>query len=405
MPKRRAVITGVGVISSICDNFEELEKALKEGVYGIREVPYFDTSAYKLNKAGVLKSIPKDFEEYNEPEDANNFALHCLDEALRDADLKPEIYSPERIGVSLASSNAGENSRELFLRKTGANEDVEHLITESPSTNAGIVAKKVNAHGPRVSISTACAAGGNSIGCAYDMIVHDECDMVVTGGVDPLSKLSFSGFQILNTISEDEVIPFDENRHGIDMGEAGALFIVESLDSALKRNAKIYAEIIGYGISNDAYHTSAPDPEAVGAVYAIKQCMEQSGLVNSDVDYINAHGTGTKYNDAMELKAITDVFGEGAKNIAVSSSKSMHGHTLAAAGSLELAVCLVAIKDRFIPKTIHTGQIMNGYEDYKIVTEQNAKSFEDYEVDVVLSNSFGFAGNNTCLAIRKYHND
>lgn len=399
--KKRVVITGIGVLCSLGQNYSEVIDSIQKGTYGGRTINCFSTEGYKMSKACVLKSIPSEFEQYEEVEDANKYGLYCATQAIEDSGISFEQYEAERIGVSVASSNAGEKSRELY-RQTIKNHSQNNIVNETPATLTGLLASKIDARGPRISISTACAAGGNSIGYAYDLIAKDKCDVVLSGGIDPMSKLSYSGFLILNTISAEPVRPFDEQRKGIDIGEAGAIVVMESLDSALARGAHIYGEILGYGISNDAYHTSAPDPSAKGAAAAIEQCLSFSGINKEDVDYINAHGTGTEYNDSMEMLAIKSVFGDKAKQIPISSSKSMHGHALSAAGSLELVVTLGAIERGFVPITINTDEIMEDYKDYRIITRNNENEYRDYSIDIALSNSFGFAGNNTCLAIGRY---
>mgnify|MGYP004459077213 CR=1 FL=1 len=399
--RKRVVVTGIGILCSLGKSYPEVIDAVQKGTYGGGTITGFSTEGYKMSKACVVNELPQEIKNCTEIEDANKYALYCAERSIRDSGISLCEYAPERIGVCLASSNAGEISRELY-RHTETSDGQNGVIVETPATLTGLIASEIHAEGPRISVSTACAAGGNSIGYAFDLIRNDKCDVVLSGGIDPMSKLSYSGFLILNTISSEPVRPFDATRKGIDLGEAGVVFVMESLDSALKRGAHIYCEILGYGISNDAYHTSAPDPEGQGAKAAMEQCLAVARLRAEDVDYINAHGTGTRYNDEMELKAVSSVFGEHAKKIPISSSKSMHGHALSAAGSLELAVTIGAIERNFVPITITTENVMDEYRDYSIVTEKNKGKYKNYVIDVALSNSFGFAGNNTCLAVGRY---
>lgn len=209
--------------------------------------------------------------------------------------------------------------------------------------------------------------------------------------------LSYSGFTLLKSLTHDAVRPFDESRDGTGLGEAACIFVLESAESAIARGAKIYGEVCGYGLSDDAYHATAPDPSGAGAVLAITQCLEDAGLRPDDVDYINAHGTGTRYNDAMELNALARVFGDVLGRIPISSTKPLHGHTLSCAGSLEMLVGLAVLEGDFIPGNVGTAEPMHEFAELDLPTA----SREAHGVDVVISTSFGFGGNNTCIALRR----
>jgi 3-oxoacyl-[acyl-carrier-protein] synthase II len=209
--------------------------------------------------------------------------------------------------------------------------------------------------------------------------------------------LSYSGFTLLKSLAHDALRPFDENRAGTGLGEAACIFVLESEESAMARGATIYGEVCGYGISDDAYHATAPDPSGTGAVLAIEQCLADAGLRPEDVHYINAHGTGTRYNDVMELTALSRVFGTHLPGIPISSTKPLHGHTLSCAGSLEMLVCLAALEGRFVPGNVGTTEPMHEFAELDIPTASVAVN----AMSVAISNSFGFGGNNTCIALRR----
>jgi 3-oxoacyl-[acyl-carrier-protein] synthase II len=403
--KKRAVVTGVGVISSIGIGKEAFINGLRNGLSGIKPITYFDASEYRVGKAAIADDFTK--KEYRmrnggiETEISNVFALYAAQEAFTDAGLQMGKLDSARLGVSLATSLGGIQSKDRFLtnfHNRGYQDNDPYLVLETCSTTAGVVSKEFGCEGPTMTISTACAAGTNSIGYALDLIRSGECDRVIAGGADPFSRLSFSGFNSLLSITSTQIRPFDENRDGIDLGEGAAIVIIEELDTAIARGAKIYAEVLGYGISNDAYHATAPDPKAGGAIRAMEECLKDAGLNKEQINYINAHGTGTKFNDAMELLAIKTVFGERAKEIPISSSKSMFGHTLGCAGSLEFVTCVLAIKENFIPATINTEIPIKGYEDYDFVLKES----RNYQVNAAISNSFAFAGNTASVAAGRF---
>lgn len=404
--KRRVLITGMGVISAIGTGKQSFLEGLKTGKDGVTSIPYFDTSDYALDKAAIVEGF--DESDYKmkdssvETERANVYALHAAKEAVIDSGLDFSTIDHDMVGVSLATSLAS------FAHKDVFNSQVFHkgyegadptLMMDTCSTAAGVLAKEYDAFGPSVTISTACASGSNSIGCAYDLISDGTCDIMITGGVDPFSRLSYSGFLSLHTISKTTIRPFDETREGIDIGEGAAILILEDMESALKRGAHIYAEVLGYGISNDAYHATSPDPMSGGAIRAINMCLDQAGIQPEDINYINAHGTGTRFNDQMELRAIKTVFGESAKNIPVSSTKSLMGHTLGCAGSIEALTCALAISEGILPPTIKTKEPMHDAEGMDFVLDL-ARS---YQIEKAISTSFAFGGNTAVIAIGRYN--
>lgn len=403
--KRRVVITGVGVISAIGTGKEAFKQGILSGKDGKKDIPYFNCEKYSLKKACIVEGFNE--KEYClkdgsiEKEPANVYGLYACRQALEDAGITT-MYQNVRKGVSVATSLgsiSGKSDIHCQILTGKKYSEVDFLAAfESCSTPSGIIAKEFDCLGPNISVSTACAAGTNSIGCGFDMIQNDTCDMVIAGGVDPFEQMSFSGFISLMTITKNEITPFDKNRSGIDIGEGAGILILESLDSALARGANIYAEVLGYGISNDAYHATSPDPSGSGAKYAMSMAMAEAGIRKEDVEYINAHGTGTKMNDKMEIGAIKGLFGEHASNLYISSTKSMHGHMLGATGSIEAIVCALAIKDGFIPATTKTNELMDECEGMNIVLDKPLNK----RINIALSNSFGFAGNSTSIVLGRY---
>lgn len=405
--KRRVVVTGIGIISPIGNGIQEFERGLKSGKDGKSEITSFDTTDYKLKKAAVLKKNKfytyKCRDGHEEKEPANSLALHASNEAWRDSGVTDAFYNPNRRGVAIASSLASIRGKAKIHNEILNGKNVKDInfdaVYESASTPGGMVAKELLCLGPNISVSTACASGTNSLGCAFDMIKENCCDIVIAGGVDPFEEMSFSGFLSLQTITKDEMRPFDENRSGIDIGEGAGIVILEELENAKKRGAHIYAEICGYGLANDAYHATSPDPEGVAAIAAMRMAINESDLDENSIDYVNAHGTGTRINDKMELQAIRKVFGEQLiKDVKISSTKSMHGHMLGATGSVEAIACILAVRDGFVPGTMKTIKIMKEYEDLDIIVGETIKE----NINFALSNSFGFAGNASSIVIGRY---
>jgi 3-oxoacyl-[acyl-carrier-protein] synthase II len=244
---------------------------------------------------------------------------------------------------------------------------------------------------------SACAAGTAGAGIAFDLIKEGKADVMIAGGADPLTKFACTGFHSLKSLSPTCCTPFDKEHDGIIIGEGSAFFVIENLEHAKKRNAKIYGEILGYSINNEAYHITSPQPSGDGALISMKEALRKSNLSLDKLDYINAHGTATKANDNMELKAITNLLGDKVKDVAISSTKSMTGHCLGAAGSIELAIAMISLSKGFIPPTSTLRNPQEGFEDYNLVKEKGMKK----ELNYILSNSFAFAGNTSSIVIGK----
>jgi 3-oxoacyl-[acyl-carrier-protein] synthase II len=409
---RRVVITGAGALTPVGNTAEEFWAALIQGKSGIGPVTRFDASLLTTKIAGELKGF--DPLRYIDKKDDRKFdpflkyAVACAVMAVEDASLNLERVDRTRFGV-LVGSGIGGITTLLETHKTLLEKGPDRvspffipmLIVNMAS---GIISMRFGAKGPNSSVVTACATGNHAIGDATRIIQRGEADVMIAGGAEAIIiPLTFAGFcqmKAMSTRNDDPTRasrPFDATRDGFVCGEGGGLLILESLDHALARDARIYAEVVGYGMTGDAYHMTAPDPEADGAARAMALAVRDAGIEPSAVGYINAHGTSTPYNDKSETMAIKRVFGEHARKLAVSSTKSMTGHLLGAAGGIEAIATAFAIHYGILPPTIN-------YEtpdpdcDLDYVPNQARKQ----DVEIALSNAFGFGGTNATLVFRKY---
>ncbi|WP_295832267.1 beta-ketoacyl-[acyl-carrier-protein] synthase family protein [uncultured Microbacterium sp.] len=398
----RVYVTGVGLLSPIGNTMSDFTESLRAGSSGFRAIPYFDTAAFPFDRGAVITEFPAELTtlvaEHPEWETAEHYGVHCAAVALADAGFAVEALDPFRTAVVVASSNAGVETNHTYAQQKLRDEVIPGAtVVRTPATVTATIRRAFGLRGPQAAVSTACAAGSNAVGRAYDFIMTGQADVAIAGGAEPFSMLSFSGFTLLKSLTHDAVRPFDERRDGTGLGEAACVFVLESAESAIARGATIYGEVCGYGLSDDAFHATAPDPSGTGAVLAITQCLADARIRPEDVDYINAHGTGTRYNDAMELAALTRVFGDSLARIPVSSTKPLHGHTLSCAGSLEMLVCLAALEDGFVPGNIGTTEPMHGFAELDI--PHTSRDVDG--MSVAISTSFGFGGNNTCVALRR----
>ncbi len=402
---RRVVVTGMGCINSVATNIPEFKQALIDGVDGVKEISIFGTTNYRTNHAAQLsdESFEKACKRYgidkNQSRIRSLAAIACK-EAVEHSKIDFSSIDPQRAGISIATSLGGIDSIDkFFMNQNAGNKSDYNLYLDNCATLGGIIAKEYNLNGPFITISTACASGTNSIGTALDMIRYDRADVMICGGADPISRISVNGFNALKSLSPSaRVRSFSKERDGLIIGEGAAILVLEDLEFAQKRGATILAEVLGYGIANDAYHMTSPEPHGGGAIRAMKNCMEDAKLNPSDVQYINAHGTGTSFNDSMEMKAIQSVFGDYVDNLSVSSIKGMVGHTLGAAGSVEVVATLLSIAENFLPPTINFGTPIEGYEQYDFVPDKSREASIGY----ALSNSYAFAGNTASIALGRY---
>ncbi|HEX6081007.1 MAG TPA: beta-ketoacyl-ACP synthase II [Methylomirabilota bacterium] len=409
---RRVVVTGVGAVTPVGNTAEEFWAALIQGKSGIGPVTRFDASPLPTRIAGELKGF--DPLRYMDKKDDRKFdpflkyAIACAAMAVEDAGLNVERVDRTRFGV-LVGSGIGGITTLLETHKTLLDKGPDRV---SPffipmliiNMASGLISMRFGARGPNSSVVTACATGNHAIGDAMKIIQRNDADLMIAGGSEAIIlPLTFAGFcqmKAMSTRNDDPgraSRPFDATRDGFVCGEGGGLVVLESLDHALARDARIYAEVVGYGMTGDAHHMTAPDPEADGAARAMSLALKDAGVEPSTVGYINAHGTSTPYNDKSETMAIKRVFGEHARKLAVSSTKSMTGHLLGAAGGIEAIATAFAIHHGILPPTIN-------YEtpdpdcDLDYIPNQARKQ----DVEVALSNAFGFGGTNATLVLRKY---
>lgn len=404
--KKRVVITGMGTLNAIANNVPDFACALEAGFCGIENISLFDTAGFRSQTGGQIKNftardyIPKSF-SIKRMSRADMLSFAAALEALRDAGLYPPPEElKEEIGVAIGGGAGGLLEAEDFygeFLKNDKNAKFSKLSALFCASSADRIASVFGFTGPKATFMTACSGGGTALGYARDLISNGHASIVVAGGVEPMCRTTYSSFNALQSVAIDVCRPFDKNRDGLSLGEAAAIMVLEELDAALNRGAKIYGEILGYGITCDSFHMTAPDEQASGAVRSMQAALKDSGLSIDDIDYINAHGTATPVNDAMETKAIKEVFGKRAYLIPVSSTKSMHAHTLGAAGALEGIVSVLALRHGFIPPTINY-QESDPQCDLDYVTSGSRKA----DLRAVLSNSFAFGGNNTTIIFGKY---
>lgn len=408
--ERRVVVTGMGAITPIGNNVNEFWNNAKSGKLGIDFVTLVNKDEVSVKVAGEVKnfdaaeSLGK--KESKRLDRFSQFALGAADEAIKSAGLELDNMDKNRIGVLVGSGIGGFQTIETEITKmaTGSKRVSPFFIPMAIiNMAAGNISIKYGLKGPSTSIVTACATGTNSIGEAFRQIKHGYADCMLAGGVEaPITKIGIEGFASLKALNSSNdprksSIPFDKNRSGFVMGEGAGILVLESLESAEKRGAKILAEVVGYGSTCDAYHITSPDPEGEGASRAMLQAINEANINPNEVSYINAHGTSTLFNDKFETIAIKRTFKDDAYKIPVSSTKSMTGHLLGAAGAIESIICIESIIDNFVPPTI-------GYEnkDEDCDLDYVPNEGRSHEVNYALTNSLGFGGHNATLLFKKW---
>jgi 3-oxoacyl-[acyl-carrier-protein] synthase II len=400
---KRVVITGLGVISSIGIGWEEFWGNLLNGKSGISPVTSFDTSNQFTHNGGEVKSFrPEEFidkEQIDSLSRASQMALAAAKLAMRDAKLTAQdilkVKSGTCIGTNIGSIQTVEKVDELIVNEKG--DDIkESLIRQIPTnTTSSVIAREFNLRGTNMMFSTACSAGNYAIGYGFDSIKLNRAQIMVVGGSDSLSKVAFTGFNQFSAIAPQRCQPFDKNRKGMMVAEGSGVLVLESLENALNRKVPIYGEVLGYGLSCDAYHMTTASIE--GIMRCMSNALKETHLSANDIDYISAHGTGTVTNDKNESAAIRVVFGDRYNKIPVSSIKSMLGHTMGAASAIEAIACSLVIKNDIIPPTINY-ETPDSDCDLDCVPNQSRK----HTVKIALNNSYAFGGNNACLVVKKY---
>ncbi len=408
--KKRVVITGIGAITPVGNTVDEYWNSLKEGKHGFGPITQFDASAYKCKLVGEVKNfVAKD---YIDPKSARRmarftqFAVKATQEAMADSGLDMSKEDAYRVGTCIGSGVGSlqelENAYGTILTKGPLR--VSPFVVPMMISNiaAGNVAIQFGLKGKSIDVVTACASGTNSIGEAFRTIQYGDADVMVAGGceaaVSPIGISTFDSLTALTSSTDPDrcSIPFDKDRSGFVLGEGAGIVILEELEHAKARGAKIYAELSGYGCSSDAHHITAPEESGEGPAVAMTNAVKDAGLPMDAVQYINAHGTSTHLNDLVETRAIKKAFGDHAKDIKINSTKSMTGHLLGAAGAIEAIACVKSIEEGYIHRT--RGLIESEEEldlDY-------CKEPCEMDVDVAISNSLGFGGHNACIVLQKY---
>lgn len=408
--KKRVVITGIGAITPVGNTVDEYWNSLKEGKHGFGPITQFNASAYKCKLVGEVKNfVAKD---YIDPKSARRmarftqFAVKATQEAMADSGLDMSKEDAYRVGTCIGSGVGSlqelENAYGTILTKGPLR--VSPFVVPMMISNiaAGNVAIQFGLKGKSIDVVTACASGTNSIGEAFRTIQYGDADVMVAGGceaaVSPIGISTFDSLTALTSSTDPDrcSIPFDKDRSGFVLGEGAGIVVLEELEHAKARGAKIYAELTGYGCSSDAYHITAPEESGEGPAVAMTNAVKDAGIPMDAVQYINAHGTSTHLNDLVETRAIKKAFGDHAKDIKINSTKSMTGHLLGAAGAIEAIACVKSIEEGYIHRT--RGLIESEEEldlDY-------CKEPCEMDVDVAISNSLGFGGHNACIVLQKY---
>jgi len=410
--KRRVVVTGIGLLSPVGNDTASTWRGLLDGVSGSDFITQFDTTNFPVKFGCELKGFdPLSYMDRKEAKRTDVFiqlALAASVQAMTDAGLQEGGYDPENTGVIIGSGIGGlkifEAQHDVYRERGPGKISAFFIPMFIPDMAAGMVSIRFNAKGPNYATVSACATSAHAIGDAYRTIQYGDADIMITGGSEAaITPMAIGGFANMKTLSErnDEPKtasrPFDKERDGFVMGEGAGVVILEELEHARNRGARIYGELVGYGATGDAFHITQPAPDGEGAQRSMRRALRDAGIAPSDVQYINAHGTSTPYNDLNETRAIKAVFGDHAPHLLISSTKSMTGHTLGAAGGIEFAVCVLAVRDGMVPPTINY-RTPDPECDLNYVPNVAVRR----EVDVALSNSFGFGGHNCTLAVRRF---
>jgi len=408
----KVVVTGMGVISPVGNDLDTFWNSLKNGVCGVDTIKRFDASGLKVSLDAEVKDFnPKDYydsmQEIRKSDLFMQYAMAAARQAVEQSGILDSDIDKERLGVYIGSGIGGINStiREQDKLREKGPDMVSPFFVPMMISNmaAGAISIKFGAKGPTLPVVTACATSTNTLGEAYRAIKHGYADAIIAGGSEAsINELAMAGFincQALN-LSENPnegSLPFDKRRAGFVMGEGAGILILEEYEHAKKRGANILAEVVGYGNTADAYHITAPDPEGKGAVRAIKSVVAEGGIGDDSEIYINAHGTGTHLNDAMETKAIKSVFGKKAYDIHISSTKSMTGHMMGATGAVEAIASVLALRDGIIPPTINYKE-----KDEECDLDYTVNKAVHADIEYAISTSLGFGGHNACIAFKRY---
>ncbi len=410
--ERRVVITGMGAITPIGNNVEETWEGIKNKKCGIDKITLFDTEGFKTSLAAEVKNI--DFSEHFEPKQIKRtdrsslLAIIAAREAFKDSGITSENTDLDRVGVFVSSGIGGLNTlqEQCEVNCLKGNNRVSPMFIPMSIANmpSGNIAIELGVKGESIAIVTACASSTHSIGEAYKTIKYGSEDAIIAGGTEAsICEVGIAGFENMKALSNATdknraSIPFDKERNGFVMGEGAAMLVLEELEHAKKRGAKIYAEVIGFGSTSDAYHITSPDPEGNGGAKAMIRAIQDANIKPEEIDYINAHGTSTHLNDLTETLAIKKALGDASKKVMVSSTKGNIGHLLGAAGAIEAVFCVKAIEDKIVPPTINYKE-KDEECDLDIVPNEVRKA----DLNIVMSNSLGFGGHNATIILKKFN--
>ena len=409
---RRVVVTGLGCVTPLGNSVKDSWEKLIKGISGIGPITKFDATGFSSRIAGEVKDFDPtpyfDKKELKRMDPFLQYTVASAEEAIKDAGLEIEKLDISRIGVLIGSGIGGlqtiESNTKVLIERGPKRVSPFFIPMAIINMASGLVAMRYGFKGPQNAVSTACATGANAIGDAFKIVQRGDADIMIAGGTEAaICPLGLAGFSVMRALStrndepEKASRPFDRERDGFVMGEGAGIIVLEELEHAKRRGAHIYAEIVGYGMSGDAYHLTMPDEEGEGAALCMKAVLRDAGIAPEEVDYINAHGTSTPLNDKTETLAIKKVFGEHAYRLAISSNKSMIGHLLGAAGAVEAIFTILTIKHGVVPPTINYE-----YPDPECDLDYVPNEAREVEVKVAISNSFGFGGVNACLAFRKF---
>ena len=411
MSKRRVVVTGLGAVTPVGNNVETFWENVKAGTVGIGEITRFDTTDFKVKLAAEVKNFNAkeymDFKSAKRMELFSQYAVAASKEAMADAGIDMEKEDPFRVGVivgsGIGSLQAMENAT-VRLNEKGPSK-VDPLLVPKMISNmaAGNVSIATGARGKCTNVVTACASGTHCIGDAYRAIQYGDAEVMLAGGTESaITPVGVAGFTNLTALSTSEdpyraSIPFDKERGGFVIGEGAGVVVLEELEHAKARNARIYAEVVGYGATADAYHITSPIEDGSGAARAMTDAMAEANVSPEEIDYINAHGTGTHHNDLFETRAIKLAFGDAAKNLYINSTKSMIGHLLGAAGGVEFVTCVKSMEEGYIHQTVGTAET-----DPECDLNYTLGAPVEKELNYVMTNSLGFGGHNASLLLKKY---
>ena len=412
--ERRVVVTGIGTITPIGNNVEETWKGIEEKKCGIDNITLFDASTFKTKLDAEVKDYDAlkyfDVKQSRRLDRSSQFAIIAAREAFKDSNISKENTNLERVGIFVSSGIGGlrtiQEQCETNCLKNHSRVSPMFIPMSIANMPAGNISIELGLKGESISIVTACASSTHAIGEAYRTIKHGYEDCILAGGTEAsICEVGIAGFENMKALSNSEdknraSLPFDKERNGFVMGEGAGVIVLEELEHAKKRNAKIYAEVIGYGASSDAYHITSPCPDGEGGARAIERAIIDANINAKDIDYINAHGTSTHLNDLTETLAIKQVFKENSKNVMISSSKGNIGHLLGAAGAVEAIISIKAIEQSFVPPTINYKE-KDEECDLDIVPNEGRKK----DLNIVMSNSLGFGGHNASIILKKYSND